>query len=339
LKRSKLHKTLNILIRWAIVGASLGFICWKLFAKGSAKDLLQTFESYGNNPFFYKGMVLITILMLLNWSLETFKWQLLVGRIEKISFLPAFQSVLTGLTVSIFTPNRTGEFLGRAFILKQGDPVKASLLSVFGSLSQLLVTTLAGSVSILFIYREFLPNPSEVSAWVNFGILSGIIFFDSALIALYLQVPLFTGITRKFVRNHWKRIRTYLEVIESVSRKELLQIIGLSIARYSVFTFQFYLMLKVFGIVIPFFQALIFIPLIFLSLAVIPTFALSELGVRGSVSLYFIGMYLVKSQAFPLTEAESLSIVLAAGMLWIINLAVPAIAGAPFVFNLRFFRR
>ena len=277
--------------------------------------------------------------MLLNWSLESLKWQLLVRRVEKVPFLLAFQSVLTGVTVSIFTPNRTGEFFGRAFFLKRGDPVKASFLSIFGSLSQLLVTVLTGSVALLFVYRDFLPSVEGLSSWVNPGIIAGIILFDCALIAVYLKVPFFTGILRRFVRGHWRRIMAYLGVIETVSPKELIKVLGLSLTRYFVFSFQFYLILRVFGIILPFTQALIIIPLIYLSLAIIPTFALTELGVRGSISLYFIGMFTMNRLSLPLTEAESLSIVIAAGMLWIVNLAVPAILGIPFVFHLRFFRR
>jgi hypothetical protein len=79
--------------------------------------------------------------------------------------------------------------------------------------------------------------------------------------------------------------------------------------------------------------------MIYLALAVIPTFALSELGVRGSVSLFLIGGYLLSSRGAPVSENESLAIILAAGLLWMINLAIPAILGVPYIFSLRFFRK
>jgi len=338
LRLPKLHKTLNILIRLAIVGLSLGFIYWKVFAKGEVGELLKAFESFGNNPFFYKGIAIVSVLMIMNWSIESVKWRLLVNRIERIPFYRAVESVLTGITVSIFMPNRTGEFLGRVFILKTGDPVKAAFLTIIGSISQLLVTILLGTLAFLFVFRNFLPAGSLPSAWVNIGVISGITLFNIAMLALFFRVPVFSRLLRKMVRGHWHKVMTYLGVIESISRTELFIILMLSFFRYLVFGLQFYLMLQVFGIAIPFIKAMIIIPLIYLSLAVIPSFALSELGVRGSVSLYFIGMYF-KSSAIQVTEIESMAIVLAAGLLWIINLAIPAIIGTPFVFNLRFFRR
>ncbi len=334
----KLHKTLNILIRLAIVGLSLGFIYWKVFAKGEVGELLKAVESFGNNPFFYRGIYVVCVLMILNWSVESVKWRILVSRIEKIPFYRAVESVLTGITVSIFMPNRTGEFLGRVFILKTGDPVKAAFLTIIGSISQLLITILLGTTALLFVFHDFLPPGSLPSIWVNIGVISGITLFNFAMLALFFRVPVFSRLLRKLVRGQWYKVLTYLGVIESVSRSELFIVLMLSFFRYLVFSLQFYLMLRVFGIEIPLAQVMIIIPLIYLSLAVIPSFALSELGVRGSVSLYFIGMYL-KYRAIPMTEIESMAIVLAAGLLWIINLAIPAIIGMPFVFNLRFFRR
>jgi len=45
------------------------------------------------------------------------------------------------------------------------------------------------------------------------------------------------------------------------------------------------------------------------------------LGVRGSLAIFFVGMF---TQQIP-------EIVLATIFIWIINIAIPAIAGAPFL--------
>jgi hypothetical protein len=60
----------------------------------------------------------------------------------------------------------------------------------------------------------------------------------------------------------------------------------------------------------------------YLAMAVIPTFALTEIGVRGSTAIFFIGLF-----------STNISGILSASIfLWIINLAVPAIIGS-FLFS------
>jgi hypothetical protein len=69
--------------------------------------------------------------------------------------------------------------------------------------------------------------------------------------------------------------------------------------------------------------------LTFLSMSIIPTIALTEIGVRGSVAIYFFGF---------LSE-NVVGIMTASFALWIINLVVPAILGVFFVYQLKFFRK
>ena len=71
-------------------------------------------------------------------------------------------------------------------------------------------------------------------------------------------------------------------------------------------------------------------------MAAIPTIALTELGIRGSVSLYFIGLYFT---SLGIMCSYDMGIITATTVLWIINLVIPAITGAIFVFRLKFFRK
>ncbi|MBK7172019.1 MAG: flippase-like domain-containing protein [Bacteroidales bacterium] len=336
---SKVHKTLNILLRLIIVLLSLGFIYWKIFAKGEIQELRMALESFGSNSAFFEGLIIVMLLMLANWGIEAIKWKRLVSEVENISFIKAFQSVITGVTVSIFTPNRTGEFIGRAFILKKGDPLQAVLLTLVGSFSQLLVTLLAGSVALAFTYRLFLPAGVLIPAWTHVGIMAGLLSGVVILITIFLSIPEFTKFLETKFKTRLKRISFYLQALQAISRKELILILSLSFLRYFVFSLQFYLMLLIFGVFIPLSSAILLIPVIFITLAVIPTIALSEIGVRSSVSLFFIGEYILQTRGVAPGEKESLAIIMAACLLWVINLAIPAIAGVPFVFKLRFFRK
>ena len=84
-------------------------------------------------------------------------------------------------------------------------------------------------------------------------------------------------------------------------------------------------MLEFFGVSLPYFEAMRYIMLIYLVMAVVPSIALSELTVRGSVALYFLSP----------AAANPAGILAATSVLWMINLAFPAILGALSVFYFR----
>jgi hypothetical protein len=67
---------------------------------------------------------------------------------------------------------------------------------------------------------------------------------------------------------------------------------------------------------------------IFLVLAIIPTFAIAELGLRGNVSLKLIGLFSTNSLGISITTAT----------IWIINLVLPAIAGSLLILSVKIFK-
>ena len=87
--------------------------------------------------------------MFLNWFLESLKWRFLISKIEKISIKRSLRAIFSGITVSAFTPNRVGEYAGRVFCLEKADRVQAVLITVIGSMAQLVVTIVFGLIGIL----------------------------------------------------------------------------------------------------------------------------------------------------------------------------------------------
>jgi hypothetical protein len=92
-----------------------------------------------------------------------------------------------------------------------------------------------------------------------------------------------------------------------------------------------------FSVKIPIAHGLMTISVIYFVMTAIPTVTLAELGVRGSVSLYFIGEYFRKLGE--ISDSINLGIVSSTSALWLINLAVPALLGTLFVYRLTFFRK
>jgi hypothetical protein len=103
-----------------------------------------------------------------------------------------------------------------------------------------------------------------------------------------------------------------------------MKIASISVLRYLVFSTQFFLLLYAFGIRAEIPEVFSAIALTFFATTVIPTFALSEIGIRGSVSVIFLGMY----------STDTAAILASSFLLWIINIALPALTGIVFVLQL-----
>ena len=333
----KLNKTTNILIRVAIVVAVYLYIYYEVFYKRDTLVMLDLLDKMMEDRAFIPLFVCASVLMPLNLFLEAKKWQFLVSRSERVSILTAMKAVFTGLSVSIFTPNRVGDFFGRIFFLKKTPPIEGIFMTVIGSISQLLVTIVVGSISLAF----FLPvyyAPTDFSAELLLyaltviGILANIIF-----LGLYLNISFITALSKRVFKPGWKHWNRYVEIFSAYKTSELLKVFGLSLLRYLVFSTQFFLFLRAFDVPLPLGEAMMIIPVIYLVTTSIPTIALSELGVRGSVSVFFIGVFMAGN--FIGVKDIQLRVFAATTGIWLINIALPALIGTLFVYHLRFIRK
>ena len=67
------------------------------------------------------------------------------------------------------------------------------------------------------------------------------------------------------------------------------------------------------------------IAMTFFVMSVVPTFAITEIGVRGAIAAFFFGK--LTSDVLPVLNATF--------SLWLINLAIPALIGTFFIFHFR----
>ncbi|MCD4745529.1 MAG: flippase-like domain-containing protein [Bacteroidales bacterium] len=335
--KTKIHKIYNYVIRFTIIIATYGFIYKQIFYKKKLENILILFEDLFSKPLLVVLFILVFLLMFVNWGIEAFKWKFLINKIEKVPFLRSFKAIFAGASVSVFTPNRVGEYFGRVFILKKANPWKGVFITIIGSMSQLLTTIILGSVSLLFFIPRYFDLEEYFSIYIYYGlfvIVAGLIIL---LILLFLNVSIITTLVNKIISSKWKRIRSYMLIFSYYSTFELMKVLLLSMLRYSVFTFQFYLLLRAYSVNIPFFEGVMIISVFYFTMTAIPTITLAELGIRGSVSIYLIGLYFEKFGI--LTGKIDIGTLAASSTLWLINLAFPALIGTLFVFNLKFFRK
>jgi len=298
----------------------------KVFANENLNEMYQWFLSIFKEQASWP-LFLVLLLMLLNWLLDAVKWKFLIKKEEDVSLWLSIKAVFLGITVSIFTPNRVGEFGGRVFCLEKADRIKAVLITILGNVGQLLATTIFGTIALVHYmqaYSGFLDG--EADYWFFILVFIATILV-STLIALYLNASWLSIFFMKF--KFLKKYEEYSDVFSYYSTTELLYIIFLSIARYAVFSFQFYILLRFFLVDISLIESLTMSSLVFLTISIIPTIALTEIGVRGSIAIYFFG----------LVSANHIGILTATFALWFTNLVLPALLGTILVYNLKFFRK
>ena len=110
---------------------------------------------------------------------------------------------------------------------------------------------------------------------------------------------------------------------------DLLEVLLYSIARYVVFTTQFFILLQVFDIDVSYVDSMILISTMLFIVSIIPSIAITEIGVRGSVALFL----------FSLVSGNTIGILSSTFVMWVINLLLPAMLGTIFIFTLKFFRK
>lgn len=259
------------------------------------------------------------------------KWQVLISHIQKISFLTAFKAILSGLSVSVAmnTPNGSGEYIGRILYIKQGNRLRAITLTFVGSISQLIVTMFFGTIGLLLLRDNFYHATNEtihLSLFVIDGIAYGSIAITIVLIAIYFELSWLVKLLERipFVAKY----SFFIQKLEDFKWQELLKVLLISILRYSVFIIQYLLLLQLFNVDISTITAVWLITIMFLALAIVPTIALAELGVRGKISIFLFGAF----------SANTVGIVFTASAIWLINLVLPALAGSLFVIGIKFFR-
>jgi len=330
-------KTYNILIRAAILAGAYGYLGWKLFLKpGPALSAHQVYQLFAT-PWLLPGLFIVLALMLVNWGIEIFKWKLLIGKIQKIGFVTSIVAVLTGVTVSVFTPNRMGEYVGRVFILRSKYPVKGVLVTLLGSLSQIVVYFVCGVAGlVIMFFMFFLPAYPEY-VFLKWVVTAGGALAIAAALAGFLNLSLLSRLLRRLLPRRWMRARGYVKVFRMYPPAFLLGILTLSLLRYAVFTFQYIYLLWLFNLEISTGEALLATSVIFFLLVIIPSVALSELGVRNSVALTILGIIL--DGTLQPEPVMNLAIVSTATTLWVINVGLPALAGSVFVYRLKFFQR
>jgi len=298
-----------LLLLWAIYAQVLG--------KENLKALWQEFQKQVREGEII-WLILTIVFLPINWLLETQKWRVLLSPVVKLPLWRSFKGIMAGVTVSIFTPNRVGEYGGRVLLVDPKHNWHAVVATLVGSLSQLAALLTCGLIGLLYFAWRFLQvEPMVLQVVLLFGVsLLGLLFFSFFNIDLVIPVVKRIPLVQRF-----KKQLKFLKVLKKYSSKLLSKALALSFLRYLTYSVQFFFLLRFFGINASFFEALAGISTVFLLQTSIPMPPIFGLVARGPVAVYVYGFF----------GGNEISILAATYSLFVINLVLPSLIGAVFI--------
>ncbi len=326
-----MHKNIKILLNWIISPVLALWLFYSLFKQTNQQSDIQASVlaiksslSWSNLPM----LLSISLLAIANWGMESLKWQKLINTVSATGFATAFKAVLSGVTLSINTPNRIGEYGGRVLFVKPQHRYQAVSLSIVGSLAQMILTVGFGTLG-LYILLLGMNVESQIMGlsyfWLRtlcilslLGLLGLLLFFFklSWLIKVIDKMPF----AAKFERH--------IKVLESFDAKFLLILLLLSSFRYIIFVFQYILLLHLMNVELNWWEAFNTVTVLFWVLAVVPSFAIAELGIRGKFAVALLGLY----------SGNFVGILATTFGIWFINLFVPALVGSGLIIGKKIFK-
>jgi hypothetical protein len=260
--------------------------------------------------------------MPLVWALEAIKWQRALSPFTSISFLRSWRSVWYGVVAGQLTPNRIGEPIGRLALIEPDVRGKAGVAAIWCSLSQQSITVFFGFLSLfwwtLMLKQSVLPEGAHV--WLIY--LSIILWTLLVLVAIF-EINWFTSLIE---RISWVKRALHGESIRFGYSIGLGSIVfSISALRYILFSTQYVILLKIFGTQASIEDLYAAVGLTYLFSSFVPSFSVSEVGVRAGFAIWFVGML----------YDNPVGITAASLFLWLLNLAIPALIGSWFKWRVK----
>lgn len=305
------HKTKQyglIALKVLLLSITFGYIYHKL-TSGIALNPTDFLHSLRDEAGFKWSLLLLFFgLATVNWCLEIFKWKTVVSFIEKISFATAAKQSLVALTISLATPNRVGEYGAKAYFFSSEKRKQILLVNLFSNSTQMLMTTLFGSIWLLLVSQAHsLPlSASKTTTFIATVIVLAIVAYVFRKKSLLIK-----GLTIANV------VRYFQNLPSSLKRNTLV----LALLRYIVFSSLFYLILQFFGASISVIEAAPLITSMYMLSSIIPTLFLFDVVIKGGIALWLFSL-------IPVPELVVLSTV---ALMWILNFVAPAILGSYYV--------
>ena len=322
-----MNKSIKILLKWFVGPLLAAWLFYSLYQQVKIQpDIDASFVLIKALPFGANAWKfwLVILFVFVNWGLEARKWQLLMKTLQPLSFFTAFKSVLCGVTLSLNTPNRIGEYGGRILFVHEGNRLKAITLSIAGGMAQLIITMLMGCLGLTYLLftMDASGNLMGISVfWIRI-FLYGSIFGTIIFIFFFFRLGWLIRLLEKL--PYADRFLKYINVLETFDAKILLRLLSISFFRYIVFVLQYIFMLQLLQVEQNVWSGLWVITVMFWILAIIPSFAIAELGIRGTIAKTLFSY-----------SSNTIGILTATFGIWFVNLFIPALIGSLLILGIK----
>ncbi|MDB5132925.1 MAG: hypothetical protein JWR02_2674 [Mucilaginibacter sp.] len=316
-------KISSYLIKLAILILAFLFVYQRLLKNDKN---LRRFEDLAAHITYNKvilTLVLVVLLMMVNWVLESLKWWHLTRILAPMSVWKAIEAVFCGLTWAVFTPNRIGEYGGRVMFLPNRKRIHGIFAMAVGSFGQNVITNVLGAGALVWFLYSYIP----LNSWLMAGITIGAGAFMVLMLVFYFHIKWLVKLLNSI--RFLKKYHRFFDIMGNYKAGELVNIMWFCLARFFVFTFQYYLVIHLLIPEIPLLQLSLLMFVFFFVQSAIPSLDLLDIGVRSFTA----------GALFGYITHQTVAVVVAVSLIYIINLIIPAILGSVFVFKLKFFDR
>ncbi len=304
IKFTQKKQTISFLVKILLFLA----VIWLFYNQISKIDWSNINDLHIEQPLFFA----ITILLVfVNWFFEYLKWdEVLKVSESQVSLRTRIKSFLAGIVTGFLTPNMLGNFIGRMFYFQRRERIPIILLTLFSNAAQFIA-----SIAFGFIALIWLGTPK-------------IIAFENSDFYLALLAPILVLLIWAFMRfekiklGFITRMKIYQRSIPLLQHAKAFRfkLMVFSLLRHGIFSLQYWLLLKAFGLEISW-EWFGWIWQVFFWSTLIPSLWFGKLFIRESMALLILA---------PLTTEPSV-ILFASLILWVINQIVPALVGIPFI--------
>ena len=265
------------------------------------------------DAFSTKNIVFLLFLTIFNWFFEILKWRILVSTIKKISFFEALEQSLGGLTASLITPNRIGDYGAKAIYFEKQYRKRIVFLNLMGNVSQMTITTILGIIGVVIFYSTY-------DLDLNYQKILRIFI----IIVIVVSFSIF-GLQRSRFKIKGFSIEHLIEFIKNLPQRIHISNLGLSFIRYLIFSFQFYFFLQIFGVDIDYKSAMIVISSMYLLASIVPSLAVFDVLIKTGAAVYL----------FSFLGVNELTILCISSLMWLLNFILPSMFGSYFVLNFK----
>lgn len=301
------RKWLVILAKMFVVSATL----YVLFTRVNAKELWDVVGHPRAGDTEAPLVLFFVFLTVLNFLLDALLWKKISDANESVSLSKAAFHHLRSLALAVITPYNVGEFGGK---YRQHTTAIAQLKAVYLTyifrFVKMSARNLVGSFALLYL------TFNKTLVLLNTGQALIIVLAAAVVVFIYFHmqraIPLIANIP---IRG--KKYLLPLQRILPSMRSRILWLL-LGIVKFLVYPSQFVLMLLLFAPSIDATYSLLAMVLVYYSVAAfLPSMQIIDPLVKGGAGVYILS-----------SVASSEVVVVAAALVWFVNVAIPAGVGA-----------